>query len=110
MIEAEKIIIHPDYIPMTSDADIAIVILSQVVQFSKYIRPICLWSEESDTLNRIVGDKGKVVGWGKDEKGDLMTAEPKQITLPVVSQEECLWSSETFKFITSNRTFCAGKS
>lgn len=107
MIEAEDIRIHPDYVPLTSDADIAVVILAEKVEFSKFIRPICLWSE-GDDIDSIVGQKGKVLGWGRDEQDNLMTAEPKQANIPVVSQEECLRSSEAFKYITSERTFCAG--
>lgn len=55
------------------------------------------------------GHAGTVVGWGKDESGVLMTEEPKQTNLPVVSQEKCLASNYQFHYITSNRTFCAGK-
>ncbi|EFA05168.2 hypothetical protein TcasGA2_TC015295 [Tribolium castaneum] len=108
MVEAEDIRIHPDYVPLTSDADIAVVILAEKIDFSKYIRPICLWSEPDD-VDKIVGQKGKVVGWGRDEQDNLMTAEPKQADIPVVGQEECLRSSEAFRYITSERTFCAGE-
>lgn len=55
------------------------------------------------------GEQGTVVGWGKNENGLLMTAEPKQTTLPIVSQQQCLSSAFQFQYITSNRTFCAGK-
>ncbi|RZC40314.1 serine protease gd-like, partial [Asbolus verrucosus] len=107
IIEAEDIKVHPDYKPLTSDADIAVAILSEEVQFTRYIRPICLWSE-SDDLDVVIGQKGKVVGWGRDESNNTMTAEPKQTTIPIVSQEQCLWSGEAFKYVTSARTFCAG--
>nr|XP_023020663.1 serine protease gd-like [Leptinotarsa decemlineata] len=107
IIEPESIHIHPDYKDFSSDADIAILVLSGRVEFNEYIRPVCLWSSDSE-LEKIVGKQGTVVGWGRDENGDLMTAEPKQIQLPVVSQEACLRSSYQFQYITSNRTFCAG--
>ncbi|KAJ8932159.1 hypothetical protein NQ314_014885, partial [Rhamnusium bicolor] len=108
MIEPESIHIHPDYEPLSSDADIAVLVLSESVQFTKYIRPLCLWSGRSG-INAVVGKEGTVVGWGKDENGDLITAEPRQTNLPIVSQEQCLRSSYQFQYITSNRTFCAGK-
>jgi secreted trypsin-like serine protease len=107
MVEAKEIRVHPDYVPLTSDADIAVVVLSEDLQFTKYIRPICMWSG-SDDVDRIVGQQGKVVGWGRDETDSVMTAEPRQINIPVVSQEQCLRSAEAFAFITSSRTFCAG--
>lgn len=56
----------------------------------------------------VLGQYGTVVGWGKDENGNLMTADPRQATLPVVSHEQCLSSSYQFQYVTSNRTFCAG--
>ncbi|KAJ8958022.1 hypothetical protein NQ318_002026 [Aromia moschata] len=107
MIEPETIHIHPDYDSMSSDADIAVLVLSESVQFTKYVRPLCLWDGDMD-LNLVVEQQGTVVGWGKDENGDIMTAEPKQTSLPIVSQEQCLRSSYQFQYITSNRTFCAG--
>ncbi|CAH1112439.1 unnamed protein product [Psylliodes chrysocephalus] len=107
IVEPTAIYIHPDYESLTSDADIAIIILSDFLQFTKYIRPICLWRGDTN-LERVVGHAGTVVGWGKDESGVLMTEEPKQTNLPVVSQEKCLASNYQFHYITSNRTFCAG--
>ncbi|XP_018579158.1 serine protease gd-like [Anoplophora glabripennis] len=107
MIEPESIHVHPDYESNSSDADIAVLVLTESVEFTKYIRPLCLWNSDSN-LNNVVGKEGTVVGWGKDENGNLMTAEPKQTSLPVVSQEQCLRSSYQFQYITSNRTFCAG--
>lgn len=48
------------------------------------------------------------LGWGKDETGVDYVQEPRQLQIPIVSQEECLRSDERFFRITSNRTFCAG--
>ncbi|XP_057652166.1 serine protease gd-like isoform X1 [Diorhabda carinulata] len=107
IVEPVSITIHPDYESLTSDADIAVLILDEALQFTKYIRPICLWKGDTD-LDYIAGQFGTVVGWGKDEHGVLMTEEPKQTDLPVVTQEKCLASNLQFHYITSNRTFCAG--
>lgn len=99
--------VHPDYQPLSSDADIAVIALSERVEFTKFVRPVCLW-EGPDRLKEVVGRTGTVVGWGKDETGDFMTEVPKMVTLPVVSQEECIRSKYSFREITSERTFCAG--
>lgn len=107
-IDAESLEIHPNYQPLSADADIAVITLSQTVQFTKFIKPICLWTDESD-LKDIVGVMGTVVGWGKDEYGDFMTEVPKKVQMPVVSHEECIRSKYSFKEITSERTFCAGE-
>ncbi|KAG5873749.1 hypothetical protein JTB14_008321 [Gonioctena quinquepunctata] len=107
MVEPESIHIHPDYKDFSGDADVAILVLGDKLEFTKYIRPLCLWTGKTE-LEKVVGKKGTVVGWGKDENGLIMTEEPKQIQLPIVSQETCLRSSYQFQYITSNRTFCAG--
>ncbi|XP_023020664.2 serine protease gd isoform X1 [Leptinotarsa decemlineata] len=107
IVEPEAIHVHPDYMAFSGDADVAVLVLSEKMEFTKYVRPLCLWDGNSE-LEKIVGKQGTVVGWGKDEDGNLMTEEPKQIRLPIVSQETCLRSSYQFQYITSNRTFCAG--
>lgn len=101
------IAVHPDYRPESSDGDIALVTMSEAVDFTKIIRPICLWSGRY-VLDDVVGQLGTVVGWGKDELNNLITPEPKQIRLPIVSQEDCLRSHLVYTSITSKRTFCAG--
>lgn len=112
IIGATSITLHPDYVPttynMTADADIAVITLKTSIKLSNVIKPICLWIGESN-LRDIVGDRGLVVGWGRDENGSLTTAEPKQVILPIVRQDVCRNSHVTFKDITSERTFCAGK-
>ncbi|XP_072394379.1 serine protease gd-like [Diabrotica undecimpunctata] len=107
IVEPESIHIHPDYESLTSDADIAVLTLGESLQITNYIRPVCLWRGDTD-LDFVVGHSGTIVGWGKDENGVLMTEEPKQTDLPIVSQEKCLASNLQFHYITSNRTFCAG--
>lgn len=105
----KQIIVHNDYMTngTSYDADIAIILLQERVQFTEFIRPICLWSGD-DSVSGIEGQLGTVVGWGRDEVGNALTAEPKKITIPVVSEAECLRSSDTYRYITSQRTFCAG--
>lgn len=107
--QVEQIVIHSDYMSKDSsyDADIAVVIMQKAVEFTEFIRPICLW-EGSDSLNGVVGQYGTVIGWGRDGTGNIVTPEPKKINVPVVSEAECLRSSDTYRYITSQRTFCAG--
>lgn len=107
MLSAKKVSVHPDYRALSADADVAVITLSQEVKFKSFIRPICLWNENND-LKSVIGDSGVVAGWGKDENGLTLSPEPKQVTLPIVSQLECLRSHDDFADITSDRTFCAG--
>lgn len=109
--EVEEYRFHPDYKgdvkDQTADSDLAIMILREPVEFSPFIKPICLWSGSTD-LRDVVGLSGYVVGWGRDEFGNPYLAEPRMTRVPIVSQEDCLWSNAGFIAFTSNRTLCGG--
>ncbi|XP_036139010.1 serine protease gd isoform X2 [Monomorium pharaonis] len=106
--------IHPDYAYSSSaDSDLAIVILSRPVEYSPFIKPICLWSG-STNLQNLINNKGYVVGW-RDICCDLTINWDYQINsnlrmarIPIVSQETCLRSNQIYFNLTSDRTFCAG--
>ncbi|KAK2580271.1 hypothetical protein KPH14_012519 [Odynerus spinipes] len=109
--EVEEYRLHPnykgDYKDQTADSDLAVLILREPVEFSPFIKPVCLWSGSTD-LRDIVGFSGYVVGWGRDEFGNPYLAEPRMSMVPIVSQEDCLWSNAGFIAFTSNRTLCGG--
>ncbi|XP_063710167.1 serine protease gd-like [Culicoides brevitarsis] len=105
--KVKNIFVHPDYkrYSQTSfDADIAVIVLRQSITFTQFIRPVCLWHGKSPTASQ----SGIVVGWGRDETG-VPTSKPNQIEMPVVSNATCLESEPTYQYLTSNRTFCAGR-
>lgn len=45
---------------------------------------------------------------GKNNEGKLNTDFPKKLSVPIVSDAECLRTHKAFVQITSLRTFCAG--
>jgi secreted trypsin-like serine protease len=100
-----EIFIHPDWNPfnLKYDADIAALILDDEVPYTKYIRPICLSTTE------LVSNEGYVTGWGRSED---TTKEhetiPKQIKIPIHSNENCFLESTEFTKISSKRTICGG--
>lgn len=105
----DDIVIHSDYKRQREsfDADIAILILTKSVEFTQYVRPICLWPSGS-TYQEIDGKKGTVVGWGKDGTDRIVSNVPKKIDLPIVDTITCIQTSESLSKAVSNRTFCAG--
>lgn len=106
--QVSDVIIHDDYRSGSFDADIAIIRMRRPVQFTKHIRPICLWPPEVSTNQSvIVGLAGQVVGWGSTD--DEEKTIPRSISIPIVSAAECLRSARIYAKITSNRTFCAGR-
>lgn len=89
------------------DGDIALIQMDKPVRYSKFIRPICLWTGAAD-LTKVVGQTGIIAGWGKNDKGVLNTDFPKKVSVPIVSDGTCLRANDAFAHITSDRTFCAG--
>ncbi|XP_063708228.1 serine proteinase stubble-like [Culicoides brevitarsis] len=107
--KVKKIIVHPDYKKSdttSADADIAIILLKLKVTFTQFIRPACLWRGPT-RFSDIVSKNGTVVGWGRDMAG-VITSTPNKVVMPIVSESACLRSHESYRFLTSNRTFCAG--
>lgn len=47
----EEIVIHPDYVLRTSDNDIALLRFSPPLNYTDYIRPICLADSDSTFNN-----------------------------------------------------------
>lgn len=56
----EEIYVHPDWKPFNEkyDADLAILALSEIVEFTTYIRPICMPDDDPpiDAMGSIVGN------------------------------------------------------
>jgi secreted trypsin-like serine protease len=108
---AQQLIIHPDfhqqYESFSSDADIGLVILSKPVNYTKFIKPICLWPADLTNQN-IIKQKGVVAGWGFNNS-DQGTAIPNFVEMPVVSELTCLREDYSYYAFTSNRTLCVGE-
>nr|CAD7441623.1 unnamed protein product [Timema bartmani] len=103
-----KVHVHPSYNSSDFRADLAILMLSSPVEFTMYVRPVCLWSPSFTELKVVEGKDGTVIGWGYDEFGQV-TEELMMATMPIVSQQTCLWSyPQFFSHFTSNKTYCAG--
>ncbi|XP_022612563.1 transmembrane protease serine 9-like [Seriola dumerili] len=81
-------LIHPNYNPMTSNNDIALLRLSSPVTFSNFILPVCLAAADSAFF---AGTDTWVTGWG-----NIGTDEPlpspqnlMEVEVPVVGNRQC---------------------
>lgn len=58
--DVEEIYLHPDWRAFSEkyDADLAILVLHRIVEFTNFIRPICMPDDDPpvDTLGSIVGN------------------------------------------------------
>jgi hypothetical protein len=105
--QVSKIAVHPSYNGDTYYGDLAVLTLSSDVEYSRYVRPVCLWEAAINTAD-VEGKTGSVVGWGLDEN-EQTVEDLKVAKMPVVSTETCLRSYPQFySQFTNNGTFCAG--
>ncbi|RZC34212.1 Trypsin domain containing protein [Asbolus verrucosus] len=104
---AEEVIPHPNYKQGSGHCDVAVIEMNEEVTFRPSIRPICLWSGDTN-LKLLSGTSGVVAGWGKSESKHKAVTKPRKVAMPIVSQEVCLRSNLGFKNLTSEKTFCAG--
>lgn len=103
---AQQIILHPDWNIEDDkyDADIAIVVLTETVQYSDQIQPICL---PSATNQDPIG-LGFVVGWGKSSNEAEYDETPNQLEMPAVNASYCFTRFPKLAEYSSHRVFCAG--
>lgn len=103
-----EIIIHPDWNHNNNnfDADIAIVIMSDAVEFSDQIQPVCL---PVPRFTEVVG-VGTVVGWGKSAQTEYNQQDPKptQLDIPAVNASYCYPRFPDLADASSHRAFCGG--
>uniref|UniRef100_A0A665SUR6 Zgc:165423 n=1 Tax=Echeneis naucrates TaxID=173247 RepID=A0A665SUR6_ECHNA len=104
-----EIIRHPNYNSDTSDNDIALLRLSSPVDFTNFIRPICLASNDT-TID--AGTITWVTGWGTIQSdGEIPLPSPQrlqEVDVPIVSNSQCsdAYAAQSIQ-ITSNM-ICAG--
>ncbi|KAK9751280.1 Serine protease gd N-terminus [Popillia japonica] len=102
-----KIIRHPQYNFHQYTHDIAVIKLSRRVEYTDFVRPICLWEGAKD-VDHLTRRLGTVVGWGYDKEGNL-TEELTMLNMPIVSKEVCVRSlPEFYPTFATNDTYCAG--
>lgn len=103
-LPASDVIIHPDWNPEAYDynADIAILIASEEIEFTKYIQPVCI-----QKYMNLTNVDGWTAGWGVNEFGQRVS-EPTEVKMPVVENGICLVQNPNLAKLSSNKTFCAG--
>ncbi|XP_029344854.1 mannan-binding lectin serine protease 2 [Acyrthosiphon pisum] len=86
--------------------DIAIIVLQNRVSFSNGVAPVCIdWDGKYNVSN---GDLGKMVGWGKTEKG-ISSPILLEASLPYIDHDSCrnMYTDGFESFVTVDK-FCAG--
>ena len=107
IIEAAEIILHADFDQQTYDNDIALIRLKQpLTQFTDYIRPICLPSDQIFRQLFRVGNAGRVSGWGRVYESGPFSRQLLEVYLPIIKTKKCRESATRHNF--TRNMFCAG--
>lgn len=104
-----EVIPHPDwnFNEERFDADISIAVLTDRIEFSNAIQPICL---PQASYEEVVGT-GTVAGWGMSEHvayGRRHDSKLNQLVVPAVNSSHCYTTFYILGAVSSNRAFCGG--
>lgn len=104
--------VHPDWDPWSIqfDADLAILLLSQNITFTRYIRPACIPISDATERNgtiEFIDMKGVIVGWGETENRTYENL-PRQAFVKILNDSFCYVNDTAMTAFSSDRTFCGG--
>ncbi|XP_063868852.1 uncharacterized protein LOC135104952 isoform X2 [Scylla paramamosain] len=82
---------HPDFKAHGFYNDVAVLKLAEDVEFTEYILPVCLPSDEyrRRPLDHLVGHTPSVIGWGSTHYGGQESAVLREAKLPVWKNSDC---------------------
>ncbi|XP_067000881.2 venom protease [Anabrus simplex] len=75
---------HPDYKPPAKYNDIGLIRLNRSVQFSDFIRPACLYPEDSFYVNKTLA-----TGWGRTRYDQEQSEILLKVGLDIISNDQC---------------------
>jgi hypothetical protein len=101
--------LHPDWDHQSDDfkADIAIVVLKELIDFTPNISKIC-FNTPKLPIKKLVGRNATVAGWGITETSSRMAVEDlRGVKVPIVKQSLCDASKRLQRY-NADTLFCAG--
>lgn len=100
----EMIFLHPDWKNYTEkyDGDLAILLLDEALEFSKFIQPVCLTSDP-EVQNQF---EGTVVGWASSDSGEGLENIQHEVAIRAVNDAVCFERDQHLG--NSHKMFCAG--
>uniref|UniRef100_A0A3B1JMV7 Coagulation factor X-like n=1 Tax=Astyanax mexicanus TaxID=7994 RepID=A0A3B1JMV7_ASTMX len=104
-ISVQMVLIHPHFHEYTFDSDVALLYLSQPVEFSSVASPACLPNAALAQVLMMNGQRGLVTGWGATSFMGRSSRFLRKVVLPVIDQQECMQSTEQ---VVTDNMFCAG--
>lgn len=100
----ERIVDHPQYASVSKRNDVSLLKMSQPVEYSLVVGPVCLASPEAD----YVGSMATATGWGTLYSGGPVSKYLREVDLRVRSDAECV-SEVASIFVNPATMLCAGE-
>ncbi|XP_029996707.1 serine protease 33-like isoform X2 [Sphaeramia orbicularis] len=102
-----QIINHPDYNSDTSENDMSLLRLSSAVDFTNYIRPVCLAASGSTFAG---GTDVWITGWGDINSGVSLPFPERlqEVSVPIVSNTQCSADYQANSISITDNMLCAG--
>ncbi|KAF7245339.1 Ovochymase-2 [Varanus komodoensis] len=101
----KQYIMHPDFNTITTHSDIALVQLTEPLEFNHYVRPACLpKKDEKLEPSRLC----VITGWGIQYEDSKISRKLHQLEVPVLVSEECQKYYPNHPGGLNERIFCAG--
>jgi secreted trypsin-like serine protease len=103
-LSVSQVQVHPgwDYESESFDDDVAVLVLEKNIEFTQFVRPICLL----ETIGN--SDRGVIGGWGRNADSDDEKL-PTKINVAIInSNEECYRQNFVLATIGWEKSFCAG--
>jgi Trypsin len=103
-----RVILHQNWNSFNQnfDADVALLMMQREIQFSQFIKPICLF-QITDLVANI--RDGWIVSYGiTSDISNLHQIFPRKLRIPIIDSKTCLKEEPRYFSLISSRTFCAG--
>ena len=118
LYDVQKVTLHHGYVPETFENDIALLRISQKVEFNRSVKPICLPLESSGKSKepRQLEDEttAVVIGWGTTFFGGPKSSILREVNIKLEDAERCARAYSDFNTNENSKTIlptmiCAGE-
>uniref|UniRef100_A0A182MQQ5 CLIP domain-containing serine protease n=1 Tax=Anopheles culicifacies TaxID=139723 RepID=A0A182MQQ5_9DIPT len=102
-------VVHPDYYKQNGADynDIALLQLSEVIEFTDFIRPICLPITPEARAANLTSRYATVAGWGQTENSSS-SKKKLHLRVPLVENEKCADAFSSIRLEIISTQLCAG--
>ncbi|XP_063809196.1 coagulation factor X [Pseudophryne corroboree] len=104
--KVERIIVHPKFVKLTYDFDIAVIKLKEAINFTDNIIPACLPDPDFAEQVLMKGDEPALIsGFGRIHERGVQATKLQKLKVPYITRQTC---KESSKATITDNMFCAG--